>query len=100
MIIDIREANEQFISNGFLNDHVTRVYAVEKFWPGSESGLKNFTWLCPIYSRNSMAQTLWLVYLSDYSLYLGSYSSVYTETNPEWLELPLAGTNFHGAKPA
>ena len=24
---------------------------------------------------------------------------VYIETNPGWLELPLTGTNFHGAKP-
>ena len=26
--------------------------------------------------------------------------SVYIETDPEWLELPLAGTNFQGPKPA
>ena len=25
--------------------------------------------------------------------------SLYIETNPGWLELPLVGTNFHGSKP-
>ena len=30
---------------------------------------------------------------------MGPRSSIYIETDPVWLYLPLSGTNFHGPKP-
>ena len=48
---------------------------------------------------SQIQETWWLVNLAKLNSFLGPLRSLYIEANPGWLELPLAGNNFHVPKP-